>query len=101
MKASGFSPPISTRSWRSDDLEATRKLWMATGTTGAAIDALNLAHYWATAHMSGVKTPFGLFPGGFPVAALMGLTGHYLYPNLLAIPVLGLGVLAGAALKAR
>ena len=68
---------------------------------GAAIGALNLAHYFTTQQMSGVETPFGLFPGGFPVAAFMGLSGKDLSPELVAMLVLGVGILAGSMLSAR
>ncbi len=68
---------------------------------GAAIGALNLAHYFTTQQMSGVKTPFGLFPGGFPVATFLGLSGKRLSPNLVAMLVLGIGIFAGSMLSAR
>jgi len=69
--------------------------------TGAVIGALNLAHYFVSTRVPGVDTPFGLFPGGFPVAALAGLTGRALSPELRAMLVMGLGILAGSALSAR
>ncbi len=68
---------------------------------GAAIGALNLAHYFTTKQMSGVETPFGLFPGGFPVAACRGLSGTALSPDFVAMLVLGIGILAGSMLSAR
>jgi uncharacterized membrane protein YedE/YeeE len=68
---------------------------------GAAIGALNLAHYFTTQQMSGVETPFGLFPGGFPVAAVLGLLGKGLSPDLVAMLVLGVGILAGSMLSAH
>ncbi len=68
---------------------------------GAAIGGLNLAHYFTTQQMSGVETPFGLFPGGFPVATLLGLSGKGLSPDLVAMLVLGIGILAGSMLSAR
>ncbi len=67
---------------------------------GAAIGALNLAHYFTTMQISGVETPFGLFPGGFPVAVLLGLSGRGLSPELVAMLVLGVGILAGSMLSA-
>ena len=68
---------------------------------GAAIGALNLAHYYATTQMSGVETPFGLFPGGFPVATFLGLSGKGLSPDLVAMLVLGIGILIGSMFSAR
>ncbi len=68
---------------------------------GVVIGALNLAHYFTTRQMSGVETPFGLFPGGFPVATLLGLSGKELSPDLVAMLVLGVGILAGSMLSAR
>ncbi len=68
---------------------------------GGAIGALNVAHYFTTKQISGVETPFGLFPGGFPVAAFLGLSGKGLSPDLFAMLVLGVGILAGSLLSAR
>jgi len=68
---------------------------------GTAIGALNLAHYFTTQQMSGVEAPFGLFPGGFPVATFLGLSGKGLSPDLVAMLVLGIGILAGSMLSAR
>ncbi len=68
---------------------------------GVVIGALNLAHYFATKHIAGIDTPFGLFPGGFPVATYLGLSGKGLSPDLVAMLVLGLGILAGSTLSAR
>ncbi len=68
---------------------------------GVAIGVLNLAHYFTTQQMSGVETPFGLFPGGFPVATVLGLLGKGLSPDFLAMLVLGVGILAGSLLSAR
>jgi hypothetical protein len=62
---------------------------------------LNLTHYFVSTQISGVETPFGLFPGGFPVALLQAVAGKKLSPELLVILVLGLGILAGAAISAR
>ncbi len=69
--------------------------------TGAVIGALNLAHYLVSTRVPGVDTPFGLFPGGFPAAVLTGLAGRALSPELRAMLVMGLGILAGSALSAR
>ncbi len=68
---------------------------------GGAIGALNVAHYFTTKQIPGVETPFGLFPGGFPVAAFLGLSGKSLSPDLVAMLVLGVGILAGSMLSAR
>ncbi len=68
---------------------------------GGVIGILNLAHYFTTKQMPGVETPFGLFPGGFPVAVLLGLSGKSLSPDLTAMLVLGFGILAGSMLSAR
>jgi uncharacterized protein len=68
---------------------------------GAAIGALNLGHYYMTKQLSGVETPFGLFPGGFPVAAFLGLSGKSLSPEFVAMLVLGIGILAGSLVSAR
>ncbi len=68
---------------------------------GGAIGALNVAHYFTTKQISGVETPFGLFPGGFPVATFLGLSGKGLSPDFLAMLVLGVGILAGSLLSAR
>lgn len=68
---------------------------------GGAIGVLNLAHYYATTQMPGVAIPFGLFPGGFPVAVFLGLSGKGLSPDLVVMLVLGLGILAGSMLSAR
>ncbi len=37
---------------------------------GAAVGILNLGHYVLTAEVPGLEPPFGIFPGGFPVAAV-------------------------------
>ena len=68
---------------------------------GVAIGALNVAHYFTTKQMSGAETPFSLFPGGFPVATFLGLSGKGLSPDLVAMLVLGIGILAGSVLSAR
>lgn len=68
---------------------------------GAAIGALNLAHYFTTGQVSGIERPFGLFPGGLPVAAYLGLSGKTLSPDLVVMVVAGLGILAGSMLSAR
>jgi uncharacterized membrane protein YedE/YeeE len=68
---------------------------------GAAIGALNVAHYSTTKQMPGAETPFGLFPGGFPVATFLSLTGQSLPPDLVAMLVLGVGILAGSIINAR
>lgn len=67
---------------------------------GALIGMLNLAHYFVSAQLPGIETPFGLFPGGFPAAVLSGLSGRRLSPELFAMFILGLGILTGAALSA-
>ena len=69
--------------------------------TGIAMGALNLAHYDATGRLAGVERPFGMFPGGFPVATLLGLTGRSLSPDLVAMILLGFGILLGSMLSAR
>ncbi|MEE9402885.1 MAG: YeeE/YedE thiosulfate transporter family protein [Desulfobacteria bacterium] len=68
---------------------------------GALIGLLNLTHYFVSAQISGVEIPFGLFPGGFPVAFFLGVTGRQLSPELLVILILGLGILAGATISAH
>lgn len=78
-----------------------KKAVLATMAVGVVIGALNLAHYSTTKHISGVETPFGLFPGGFPVATFLGLSGKGLSPDLVAMLVLGVGILAGSMLSAR
>jgi uncharacterized membrane protein YedE/YeeE len=78
-----------------------RKAVLVAVVVGAAIGALNLAHYFATQHMLGVETPFGLFPGGFPVATFLCLSGRGLSPELVAMLVLGVGILAGSMLSAH
>ena len=70
-------------------------------TVGAVFGALNLAHYFVSTRLPDIETPFGLFPGGFPVAAFLGLTGRRLSPELVAMLALGLGIAAGSALSAR
>lgn len=77
-----------------------RALWAA-ALTGAAIGSLNLAHYYTSGQIPGVQRPFGVFPGGFPLAALLGLTTGSLSPELLVMLVLGFGVLTGSMLSAR
>ena len=67
---------------------------------GAAVGALNLAHYELTSRMAGFEVPFGLFPGGVPVASLWALTGRGLSRQMVAVLVLGAGILAGAAFAA-
>ncbi len=78
-----------------------RKAILGAVVVGAAIGALNLAHYFTTKQMSGVEIPFGLFPGGFPVATFLGLSGMGLSPDFVAMLVLGIGILAGSMLSAR
>lgn len=68
---------------------------------GAAIGGLNLAHYLTTKQMPGVEAPFGLFPGGFPVATFLGLSGKCLSPDFVAMFVLGVGILAGSLVSAH
>ena len=77
-----------------------KSLW-TTLILGLAIGALNLAHYYATKGLSGVETPFGLFPGGFPVAVFLGFTGKNLSPDLQAMIGLGFGIVLGSMLSAR
>lgn len=78
-----------------------RKAILVAVMVGAAIGALNLAHYFTTQQVSGVETPFGLFPGGFPVATLRGLSGKGLSPDFAAMLVLGVGILVGSMLSAH
>ncbi len=78
-----------------------KKAILAAVVVGAAIGALNLAHYFTTQQLTGVDTPFGLFPGGFPVATVLGLSGKGLSPDFVAMLVLGVGILAGSMLSAR
>ncbi len=78
-----------------------KKALATTVAIGALIGTLNLTHYFVSAQISGVEIPFGLFPGGFPVALLQAVAGKKLSPELLTILVLGLGILAGAAISAR
>ncbi len=68
---------------------------------GIVIGAFNLAHYFTTKQISGVETPFGLFPGGFPVATFLGLSGRGMSPDFVAMLVLGVGILAGSIISAR
>jgi uncharacterized membrane protein YedE/YeeE len=69
--------------------------------TGVVIGVLNLVHYYTTGRIPGVERPFGFFPGGFPVATLLGLTGRSLSPDLVAMILLGFGILLGSMLSAR
>ena len=78
-----------------------KRALLATIIIGAAIGALNLLHYYTTKGMAGVETPFGLFPGGFPVATLLGLIGKKLPADLVAMIVLGFGILIGSLLSAK
>ncbi|MHC4065579.1 MAG: YeeE/YedE thiosulfate transporter family protein [Planctomycetota bacterium] len=78
-----------------------KKVILGAIVAGAAIGALNVAHYFTTKQISGVETPFGLFPGGFPVATFLGLSGKGLSPGLVAMLVLGVGILAGSIISAR
>jgi uncharacterized membrane protein YedE/YeeE len=78
-----------------------KKALAATVAIGVLIGALNLAHYFVSACVQGVENPFGLFPGGFPVALLQTAAGKKLSPELVVIFILGLGILAGAAISAR
>ena len=76
-----------------------RSIW-ATLALGVVIGGLNLAHYYATTLLPGVEAPFGLFPGGFPVAVYLALAGDTLGPNLHAMGILGVGIILGAMLSA-
>ncbi len=78
-----------------------KKAMLGAIAVGAAIGALNLAHYFTTKQMTSVDAPFGLFPGGFPVATFQGLSGKDLSPDFVAMLVLGVGILAGSLLSAR
>ncbi len=78
-----------------------KKAVLGTIAVGVAIGVLNVAHYFTTKQMSGVETPFGLFPGGFPVATFLGLSGKGLSPDLVVMVVLGMGILAGSMFSAR
>ncbi len=78
-----------------------RKAILGAVAVGAAIGALNLAHYYTTKQMSEVEAPFGLFPGGFPWATFLGLSGKGLSPDRVAMLVLGVGILAGSVISAR
>jgi uncharacterized membrane protein YedE/YeeE len=78
-----------------------KNVWIGTVAVGATIGALNLGHYAITSLMEGMDRPFAIFPGGLPVAAVLGLMGKSLSPGLVAMIVLGLGIVAGAALSAR
>ncbi len=49
--------------------------------------------------MVGLEVPFGIFPGGFPVAAAAAAAGR-LSPGLRVMLVFGLGVVVGAAASA-
>jgi len=83
-----------------------RSVW-TTLILGAVIGGLNLAHHYATAGLGGVGAPFGLYPGGFPVALFLGfsdslgLSGDTLGPDLRAMMVLGVGIILGAMVSAR
>ena len=65
-----------------------KKAWTATVIVGAVIGALNLAHYAVTLLMPSVERPFPIFPGGLPVAAVLGLTSRSLWPELVVMMVL-------------
>ena len=78
-----------------------KNVWIGTVAVGGTIGALNLGHYAITSLMDGMDRPFAIFPGGLPVATVLGLTGRALSPELVAMIVLGLGIVAGAALSAR
>ncbi len=43
---------------------------------GAVVGALNLGHYALTAGAPGLEVPFGIFPGGFPVATATAVAGR-------------------------
>ncbi len=77
-----------------------RRSYWSTIAVGAAIGGLNIAHYYATGGLAGVEKPFGLFPGGFPVAVSLGFLGNALSPDLQAMIVLGLGIIIGSMLSA-
>ena len=66
---------------------------------GAAVGLLNLGHYALTAKVPGLELPFGIFPGGGPVAAVSAVAGR-LTPQLKVMLVFGLGVVIGAAASA-
>ncbi|GAB4252298.1 YeeE/YedE thiosulfate transporter family protein [Deferrisoma sp.] len=74
----------------------TATAWKRAVAVGAAIGALNLGHYALTARAPGLEVPFGIFPGGFPVAAMAAAAGR-LSPELKIMLVFGLGVVIGAA----
>ncbi len=78
-----------------------KRALLVTILTGAAVGVLNTLHYYFTKQMVGVETPFGLFPGGFPVATLLGLIGKKLSADLVAMIVSGVGILSGSFLSAK
>ena len=76
------------------------KPWAAAAVVGAAIGALNLAHYAATFGIGGGATPFGIFPGGLSVGVALSAMGQRLSPSIVAMMILALGIVAGSALAA-
>lgn len=68
---------------------------------GGLVGLLNFAHYFTTRQIPDIKIPFGIFPGGFPVAVMLGVSGKTLSPDLTVMLLLGLGILAGSMLSAR
>ncbi|GAB4286776.1 MAG: hypothetical protein Kow0092_40120 [Deferrisomatales bacterium] len=77
----------------------TATTWKRAVAVGAAVGALNLGHSALTARAPGLEMPFGIFPGGFPVAAMAAAAGR-LSPELQVMLVFGLGVVVGAAASA-
>ena len=77
----------------------TTTTWKRAVAVGAAVGLLNLGHYALTAKVPGLELPFGIFPGGFPVAAVSAAAGR-LTPQLKVMLVFGLGVVIGAAASA-
>jgi len=76
------------------------KPWAAAAVVGVAIGALNLAHYVATFGVAGGDAGFGIFPGGLPVGIVLSIMGRRLSPSIVAMVVVGLGIVAGSALAA-
>ena len=77
----------------------TTTTWKRAVAVGAAVGLLNLGHYALTAKVPGLELPFGIFPGGVPVAAVSAVAGR-LTPQLKVMLVFGLGVVIGAAASA-
>ena len=78
-----------------------RRGWLSVAGVGAIVGGLNLGHYGLTHYLDGVEARFGVFPGGLPVGAARAALGRGLSPSLVAMAVLGLGIVVGAGIATR